>query len=77
MESEALLGLRSLGFTAGEAGTALARSAHLPATTLEQRLRLALAELHRAHGRRCAEAAPPRWRHGRQQGFALPAPAGP
>jgi hypothetical protein len=48
MESDALLGLRGLGFTAAEACAALARSAHLPATTLEQRLRGALAELHRA-----------------------------
>ena len=48
IESDALLGLRSLGFTAAEARTALARTAHLLATTLEQRLRMALAELHRA-----------------------------
>jgi hypothetical protein len=60
IESDALLGLRGLGFTASEAGTALARSAHLPATTLEQRLRVALAELHRARAHRCAEEAA-RW----------------
>jgi hypothetical protein len=36
---------------------ALARSAHLPVTTLEQRLRVALAELHRARAHRCAEEA--------------------
>jgi hypothetical protein len=64
IESDALLGLRGLGFTAGEASTALARSAHLPATTLEQRLRVALAELHRARAHRCAEGVV-RWRAGR------------
>jgi hypothetical protein len=73
MESDALLGLRGLGFTAAEAGVALARSAHLPATTLEQRLRVALAELHRSHAHRCSEGAA-RWHPGRRQGIALRAP---
>jgi hypothetical protein len=70
LESDALLGLRGLGFTAGEAGTALARSAHRPATTLEQRLRVALAELHRA-AHRCSEGAA-QWRPGRHRAIALP-----
>jgi hypothetical protein len=66
IESDALLGLRGLGFTAGEASAALARSAHLAATTLEQRLRVALAELHRGRGHRCAEERA-RWQTGRRQ----------
>ena len=76
MESDALLGLRGLGFTAAEARTALARSAHLPATTLEQRLRVAFAELHRAHAHRCSEGAA-RWHPGRRRAIALTAPDGP
>jgi HNH endonuclease len=76
MESDALLGLRSLGFTAGEASTALARSAHLQATTLEQRLRVALAELHRARAHRCAEEAV-RWNSGGRRAIALVAPEPP
>lgn len=76
MESDALLGLRGLGFTAAEARTALTRSAHVPATTLEQRLRVALAELHRAHAHRCSEPALAAW-PGRRLAIALTAPAGP
>jgi 5-methylcytosine-specific restriction endonuclease McrA len=68
MEADAMLGLRGLGFTPGEARTALARSAHLPATTLEQRLRVALAELHRVRAHRCREEAA-RW-HPSPTGFA-------
>jgi hypothetical protein len=73
IESDALLGLRRLGFTAAEARTALARTAHLPATTLEQRLRVALVELQRAHAHCCAEA-PARWQPGRRRAIALTAP---
>ena len=65
-----------LGFTAVEARTALARSAHLPATTLEQRLRVALAELHRARTSRCSEGAA-KWHVGRRRAIALTAPDGP
>jgi hypothetical protein len=74
VEAEALLGLRGLGFSHDEAVGALARIAHLPATSLEQRLRLALAELHGSRTPRCAEA-PPRWRHGRLDACAPAAPA--
>ncbi len=77
MESDALLGLRGLGFTPVEARAALARSAHLPATTLEQRLRVALAELHRAHANRCSEGATVRWHTGGGLVVALTAPCGP
>ena len=77
IESDALLGLRGLGFTAVEARTALTRSAHVPATTLEERLRVALAELHRAHARRCSERALAGWPPGGRLAIALTAPAGP
>jgi hypothetical protein len=76
IESDALLGLRRLGFTATEARTALGRTAHLPATTLEQRLRAALAELHRALAHRCSEA-PVRWHTSRRRAIASTAPDGP
>jgi hypothetical protein len=76
MESDALLGLTNLGFTAAEARSALARSAHLPAPTLEQRLRVALAELHRARAQRCSEA-PARWQPGRGRAIAQTTPDGP
>ncbi len=77
IESDALLGLRGLGFTDAEARTALARSAHLPSTTLEQRLRISLAELHRAHANRCSEGAPASWQPGGRLFIAPTAPGGP
>jgi hypothetical protein len=61
MESLALLGMRGLGFTATEARTAVIKSAHLPASTLEQRLRVALAVLHPTHANRCSEEAAVPW----------------
>ena len=75
IESDALLGLRGLGFSGAEARTALTRTAHLPAPTLEQRLRVALAELHRAQAHRCSKRVHAGWPPGGRLAIALTAPA--
>ena len=64
LDSDALRALCGLGFKATEARSALAKTAHLPATTLEQRLRPALAALHPTRAGRCSEPAPVRWQTG-------------
>ncbi len=58
LDAEVLLGLRGLGWASVDARDAVARSAHPPTATLEDRLRAAMAVLRS----RCSETASgPRW----------------
>jgi hypothetical protein len=62
MESDVILGLRGLGWTAADARHAVAESAHIAATTIEDRLRAALAVLHTRYTSRGSESSPaPAW----------------
>ncbi len=70
LASDALLALRGLGFTATEAHTAMASSAHVPATTLEQRLRAALAQLRPGSPGRCSDGPAP-WQTGPAHATAI------
>ena len=47
MEADVILGLRGLGWTAADARHAVSESAHVSATTIEDRMRAALAVLRR------------------------------
>lgn len=63
-DSDVGLALRTMGFTATETSRAMNNTAALPASTFEQRIRTALAELTRLRGSRCSEAGcdMARWR---------------
>ena len=52
-----MLWLRGLGVPQAEARDAIARSAQVPATTLEDRLRAALEALRETYASRCADRA--------------------
>ena len=54
--AEVMLGLRGLGVAPADARDARARSAHVPATTLAERLRAALQALRVTYANRSAEA---------------------
>ncbi|HUQ07538.1 MAG TPA: RuvA C-terminal domain-containing protein [Kofleriaceae bacterium] len=63
--------LRDLGFKADETSRAMSNTAQVAATTIEERIRAALAELNRMRGNRCSEGAfdaPATW----STAFALP-----
>lgn len=60
-DGDVTLALRSLGFKSAEARRAIADSAHLPASTLEQRLRAALVAAARARESRCSEGFDLAW----------------
>ncbi len=55
MEADVILGLCGLGWSTSDARRAVALSAQLPATTLEQRLIAALAVLHPGSANRCSD----------------------
>jgi hypothetical protein len=85
LQADTLSGLRGLGVKPADARRALERSAAVPATTLEERLRAALAALHAIYSSRCAEDSRPGWgfptgstswvvRGGGPRGWARPAP---
>ena len=57
--AEVMLGLRGLGVAPADARDALARSAHVPATTLAERLRAALQALRTTYANRSAESPRP------------------
>jgi hypothetical protein len=62
MEADVIVGLRGLGWTAADARHAVAESAHVATTTIEDRLRAALAVLHTRYTSRGSEASPtPGW----------------
>jgi hypothetical protein len=55
MEADVILGLRGLGWTAADARRAVSESANASATTIEDRMRAALAVLHARYISRCSE----------------------
>jgi len=62
MEADVILGLRGLGWTTADARHAVAESAQVSATTIEDRMRAALSVLHTRYTSRCSEAcAAPGW----------------
>ena len=57
LEADVVLALRGLGWTAADTRLAIAESAHVPATTLEERIRAALAVLHIRYTSHSSEAS--------------------